>query len=1148
MCRSIKMEIMPALSSAIRPNPARRGVAVLCAVFLVLVPIAGPVSAASTVEGTPSLSASAPDARFDPGESGALTLSITNDARYADDNETHPAEALDRAGEARSVDVSVASGDAPLTVETGEQSIGTIEDGETATATAQVAVDEDAPAGTYDLEVTTTYRHAAAVTYDQVADGEYAYEETRENRTETTTVTVTVEPTSTFAVTDLEHDVPLGGEGTVALEVTNTGEQAVSEAAVTLAAGDADLTVGSGGASSTASVGEWAPGTTERLVFRARTADAAVQREYPLEVTVEYDDNGTAESADHSAALTPRNRTAFAIENVTDDVPVDGEGTLSVAMTNVEERALEDVSITASAADPSVSVVATTARVGEWSAGATERLAFRVQTTGDAVTRPTPIELSISYTDADDNDNDRTRYVSVTPADRSRFAVSIADHDVPQNGEGTITLAVENTLADPAEDVRVTAGSEAGAVSVGGDSASAESVVESWAGEETRTITVRAFTTDGAIDRDYPLTVETSYSDAEGNDNVETATLAFRPGDREQFAVEAVDHDLPRGGEGTVRIDLRQTTGDRIEDVTVTASSTDSDLTLGGSASATAGIDRWADDAVETVRYRASTTDDAVARPYSVDLEIAYTDADDARQTRTVTVTVRPDDADRVAVSANDSQVPLDGVGTATLTVRNVAGRDLSDVSVTATTPSSAVTIGGENSRRGTAAIGDLDEEAETAVTFRVGTTGDAVDRRYPLDVEITSTDDDGDENTHTERIAFRPDAEPQFAVQSIDHDVPVGGSGRVTVTLQNRGPVDASEATVTVSAESDAMYLGTGGGDAVEVEGVAVDPPEQGSPAASAYVGEWPVGENRTLTLRAGFDEQAIQRPYVASLAVAFENPDGETMPERTRSVGIEPVAEQSFSYGLEASDLHVGEAGDLVVNVTNAVDRPVEGAVVTAAVQDDAINLYNARHAVGRLGPGETATARFRVGVTEAAEPGPRLFELASRYRGARGEVRRADARDLRVEIGPERRAIAVETENRTVQPGETGPLAVTITNQREEPLTDIQARLYTDSPLDSDDDSAFVTRLEPGASRTLDLAVSVDDSAREKLYAASMDVRYDVDGETHLSKTARIPVRVGESGGGIGLPALAVPLSGLAALAVAWISRSAWLDRVR
>ena len=140
----------------------------------------------NVVEGTPDLNASAPDARLSPGQDGTIGVTLTNDATIDDNGGTHPAEARQRAGEARSVEVNVSdTRDAPITLETGRQAVGTIQDGQSSGPhTFNVHVDEDAEAGTYTIEVTTEYRHARRVEYQYNNYTEsYEYNETVITRT-----------------------------------------------------------------------------------------------------------------------------------------------------------------------------------------------------------------------------------------------------------------------------------------------------------------------------------------------------------------------------------------------------------------------------------------------------------------------------------------------------------------------------------------------------------------------------------------------------------------------------------------------------------------------------------------------------------------------------------------------------------------------------------------------------------------------------------------------------------------------------------------------------------------------------------------------------------------------------------------------------
>jgi len=91
--------------------------------------------------------------------------------------------------------------------------------------------------------------------------------------------------------------------------------------------------------------------------------------------------------------------------------------------------------------------------------------------------------------------------------------------------------------------------------------------------------------------------------------------------------------------------------------------------------------------------------------------------------------------------------------------------------------------------------------------------------------------------------------------------------------------------------------------------------------------------------------------------------------------------------------------------------------------------------------------------------------------------------------------------------IAPGETARYDVVVRNTGSEPVSDVQAKLFVDEPISSDDDEAFVTSLDPGEETTLRFEVSADGGAAPKTYSAAVDFRYDdAEGDEQLSDTYR------------------------------------------
>ncbi|MFW5929989.1 MAG: COG1361 S-layer family protein, partial [Halobacteriota archaeon] len=95
-----------------------------------------------------------------------------------------------------------------------------------------------------------------------------------------------------------------------------------------------------------------------------------------------------------------------------------------------------------------------------------------------------------------------------------------------------------------------------------------------------------------------------------------------------------------------------------------------------------------------------------------------------------------------------------------------------------------------------------------------------------------------------------------------------------------------------------------------------------------------------------------------------------------------------------------------------------------------------------------------------------------------------------------------------------------------------TDVQAKMFTDSPLDSADDEAFISEIEPGETETVVFDLSASGGAQTKTYGVSFDFRYDDErNDTKVTDTYREPVDVTPAEAGVpwALVAIVILLGG-------------------
>ncbi|MDD1742645.1 MAG: hypothetical protein LUQ47_04850, partial [Methanotrichaceae archaeon] len=118
--------------------------------------------------------------------------------------------------------------------------------------------------------------------------------------------------------------------------------------------------------------------------------------------------------------------------------------------------------------------------------------------------------------------------------------------------------------------------------------------------------------------------------------------------------------------------------------------------------------------------------------------------------------------------------------------------------------------------------------------------------------------------------------------------------------------------------------------------------------------------------------------------------------------------------------------------------------------------------------------------------------------------------------------------------------GELEATYKNIGDEPVSDAIARLSIFKPFSSVDDQAYIGNLDPQESKTVTFRLDVDSDATPKEYAINSEIKYtDVNGDTVISESMKIPVTVTSASRSLLLPVLIVLII-LAAAGGYWYKR--------
>ncbi|MFB6070285.1 MAG: helix-turn-helix domain-containing protein [Halanaeroarchaeum sp.] len=445
---------------------------------------------------------------------------------------------------------------------------------------------------------------------------------------------------------------------------------------------------------------------------------------------------------------------------------------------------------------------------------------------------------------------------------------------------------------------------------------------------------------------------------------------------------------------------------------------------------------------------------------------------------------------------------------TAQVTVQFVNDAEEVDDRVETARNVKATMVGGDTPftvSSGTHLLGSIPDGRPLTSQFVITVPEDVEAGTYEVPIRLTYEYDYDEKETTTVYATVTVEDRAAFELLDVESDLSTGESGTVSVTIRNVGTENASAATVELQSKTGSVRFGDGA-------------------TTSTYVGEWPVGANRTVSVDAKTPAGTENGTYAVAATVAYDDEDGidrRSFP-MTAGVTVGP-AEDRFLFSEVESTLRVGEDGTLRMTVTNN-GALAKDAVVRITSTGMNVHPDETEYAVGTLEPHQSVDVSFPITVSSSASAVPRQFSFVVEYQTADEERRQTRPLNLRVAIEPERDRFAVEPIDATLPAGGSDKLTLSVTNNGETTIRNVNAKLFANDPLSTTDDEAFVSRLEPGETTEMTFGVGVSGGAYAKTYPLSMDFTFDENGDSKLSKTYQVPVTVTEPSSS-GLPVTAI-----------------------
>jgi hypothetical protein len=381
------------------------------------------------------------------------------------------------------------------------------------------------------------------------------------------------------------------------------------------------------------------------------------------------------------------------------------------------------------------------------------------------------------------------------------------------------------------------------------------------------------------------------------------------------------------------------------------------------------------------VPFRVTVDRDAEPGTYRIPVDVAFEYTAEVRNAETgdpILVQRRQSDTKRLTVEIveqarfrvveSETDAAVGESGTVRVTLENVGSDPADDATVTLAGSDPDLRLGDSDSAN--TFVGDWPAGERRTVTARVTVAGDAVVRNYSLDALVTYRDTAGDRQAaETLRVGVRPDAAQSFAVESVESTLRVDAEGEVRGTLRNVGDRPAEAVRVTLPTPESGLVFQT----------------------TTYPVGDLGPGEAATFAFGVLVANSTTAGPRSLELGVSYRDALGDrrtTGDEHTAEVEVGPRRD-TFGVSPVDATFAVDSEGVLTVEVTNTDDAPVS-RVTARIVPTGPVESDDPATVVGDLAPGETATLRFHLSVTNDAIPKATPVPLTLTYRTASGTPR--------------------------------------------------------------------------------------------------------------------------------------------------------------
>lgn len=312
------------------------------------------------------------------------------------------ADISDQPSTAKLLTATLQSGNAPVVIKTDPQMLGDLASQNTVKAVFITKINTDAPAGTYSLPLILNYSYLPDAS-QQIYGGGDAIEYTYAVENITLNIPITVKSDVSIDVISAEPEhLTAGAEGYIDMQIKNTGSETGKNSQVILKRNGNSPIIPM---DSYVYIGDFPSGVTVPCRYKVRVSEEAEKQTYPVDVTVEYQNNEgiVVTSRSDTAGVPVGGKVNFQIVSPPAEMNPGGKMVINVEYKNTGDTPVYSAQARISAVDPFSISNEDVAYIGTLNPNESSRVSYSLSVDRKATVKQYGLDSEIRYRDALDN-------------------------------------------------------------------------------------------------------------------------------------------------------------------------------------------------------------------------------------------------------------------------------------------------------------------------------------------------------------------------------------------------------------------------------------------------------------------------------------------------------------------------------------------------------------------------------------------------------------------------------------------------------------------------------------------------------------------------------------------------------------------------